>query len=91
MNTFSIINTLSVLLIQAAYATACSHEALCRHNSNAENARQLLQCSTASASLVVCNEKTFFGLGFGFLVTDAGFFKGIFWVPRIREKIALGT
>jgi len=34
-----------------------------KHNSGAANARELFKCSKVSSSLVVCYEKTIFGLG----------------------------
>jgi len=50
--------------------TACLHVALCRHNSGAESARELFKSSKDLPSVMVCNEKKFLVLGFGFFVSD---------------------
>jgi len=46
------------------------HVALCRHNSGTISSRELFKCSKGLASLVVCNEKIFWVLAFGFFVSD---------------------
>ena len=65
------INTFHARLIQAfRVKTACSHVALHEHNSGVESPRELFKGSKDSASLVVCNDKKFSVLGFGFFVSD---------------------
>jgi len=52
-----------------------------RGNISADDyARELFKPSKDSASLHICNEKTFFVLGFGFFVSDviSGFVLGLF-------------
>jgi len=69
--TVATINTFHARLIQAfRVKTACSHVALHEHNSGVESPRELFKGSKDSASLVVCNDKKFSVLGFGFFVSD---------------------
>jgi len=63
--TKNIFNTFEAGLNQVVRAkAACSHVALYGRNSGAASTRELFKGSKDSASLVVCNEKNFFGFGF---------------------------